>query len=386
MIHKSVGTIKVPAIGQGTQGIKDPEIIRRGIDLGMTFIDTAEIYGNEEIIGQSIKGIRDKVFISDKFSPEHSCYADVIKACETSLSKLGTDYIDLYSVHWPNPAIPIEQTRDALLQLQKQGKIRHIGVCNSGPDSLGNLEPGVIQAEYNLLDRSIESDILPYCDANNILTVAYSPLECLYHLPSDRMLWLEEIAFIHQKTLAQIALNWLISHRTVIVIPKTKDPQHQLQNATASDFALSIPELKRIDDLFICKAAFIEPALIRVSKVGKFPQTIDEAKANIMKFCPSPIELAASLRDTIKPVKVEPRKTGFELIEGGLRYWAWVIRYGDRPIPAIVVGEMEERYAPTPEPKCQVHPGSKWFEVEKMRFCGQCYKAFLDKAIGHIER
>ncbi len=385
MIHKTIGTIRVPAIGQGTQGIKNPEIIRRGIELGMTFIDTAEVYGNEKIIGQAIKGIRDKVFISDKFSPEHNGYADVIKACDNSLKRLGTDHIDLYSVHWPNPAVPIEQTRDALLQLQKQGKIRHIGLCNSGPDELGGLKPFAIQVEYNLLDRSIESDVLSYCDTNNILTVAYSPLEYLYRLPPDRMVWLEEIAFNHQKTLAQIALNWLISHRTVIVIPKTKDPQHQLQNATASDFALSIPELKRIDDLFICRVAQINTSLIRVSKTGKFPQTIEEAFSNITKFCPSPIELAATLRDTIKPIKVEPRKTGFELLEGGLRYWAWVIRYGDKPIPALIVGEFEERYAPTPEPRCKIHPGSKWFEVEKMRFCGQCYKAFLDKTIGHIE-
>ncbi len=345
MQFKTIGNIKVPAIGQGTQGIRDVNIIKRGIDLGMTFIDTAEVYKNEEIVGKAIKGQRDKVLISTKFSPEHNGFNDIIRTsddmintCERSLKSLGTDYIDFYSLHWYNPNYLLEDTINGLFKLVTEGKIRHIGVCNLSFNQLSSLKdvvPDAFQSEYNLFDRSVEKDILPYCADNNILFVAYSPFMHFYSLNPDSMIWLQEIAYKYQRTLTQIALNWIISHKNVIAIPKTKNPEHQISNSQASDFTLTEDEIKKIDSLFPYKVEYIDPKLILFPKVGKFPQTLEEAKKNITNFAPSPLELSKDLED-IKPVRVERRKEGFELIEGGLRYWAWVIKNGDKPIPALI--------------------------------------------------
>ena len=129
MLLKKIGNSEVPAIGQGTGGIYNSAIIKAGINAGLTLIDTAESYGNEDIVGQAIKGIRDKVFISTKFLPEHN--NDVIKFCEGSLERLGTDYIDLYSVYYRHPNIPEENILKALEKLQSSGKIKYIGVCNT---------------------------------------------------------------------------------------------------------------------------------------------------------------------------------------------------------------------------------------------------------------
>lgn len=336
MRYKILGKDKVPVIGQGTQGIHDPDIIRRGVNLGMTFIDTAEVYKNEEIIGQAIKGIRDKVFIASKFSPEHSGYDDVIKACEGSLKRLGTDYLDLYQLHWHNPAVPLEETMRALNVLKGAGKIKHIGLCNMSHQQIEGLDIDSIQAEYNLFDRSNES-LFGHCEKHNILFIAYSPLEYLYNLNPDKMIWFAEIAFKYGLRLSQLALNWIISRKAVITIPKSKDPEHQKINAISSDFTLPPEDYDEIDRLFAFEVSYINPELIKITKTGKFPQTLQEALDNKLNFCPSPVDMAKDLID-IKPVRIVPVKDRFELIEGGLRYWAWVIKYGDKPVPALIKG------------------------------------------------
>ncbi len=147
MRFKKIGNTKVPAIGQGTGGVHNPNIIRTGIDCGMTLIDTAESYGNEEEIGQVIKRQRDKVFISTKFSPEHNGYEDVIKSCDGSLKRLETDYIDLYSMHHPNPYIPVEKTAEALLRLVKDGKVKYVGICNVYTPFMSHIEAQAVQVE-----------------------------------------------------------------------------------------------------------------------------------------------------------------------------------------------------------------------------------------------
>jgi diketogulonate reductase-like aldo/keto reductase len=224
MQYKTIGNTKVPVIGQGTGKVKDENIIKLGIQCGMTFIDTSETYGNEEIIGKAIKGQRDKVFISDKFASEHNGYDGVIKSCENSLKKLGTDYIDLYSMYYPNPDIDLSLTLGALVKLKQEGKIRYIGTCNTPISTLRDWTPDFIQMEYNLFDRSIEEKILPYCESNNILTVAYSPLLDWDLLNPDSMIWLQEISFKYGASVRQVILSWLVSHKSVIVIPRSNKP------------------------------------------------------------------------------------------------------------------------------------------------------------------
>jgi diketogulonate reductase-like aldo/keto reductase len=334
MQFKTIGNSKVPAIGQGTQGIHDVKVIKRGIDLGMTFIDTAEVYKNEEIIGEAIKGQRDKVFISTKFSPEHNSYDDVIKSCDASLKRLDTDYIDLYSMHWPNCNMPLDETIRALRELFLQGKIKYFGVCNMNHKTVEGIDINAIQNEYSLFDRTSE-EVFGHCEKHGITFVAYSPIQNLYYNHPSRMIWLQDISFKYGKTLAQVALNWIVSHKPVIAIPKSKSLEHQKLNATATDFTIEIEDLAKIDKWFTFEPMYIDPKIIHFPKVGKFPQTLEEAKQNKTNFVPSPLELAETLED-IKPVRVETRNEGFELVEGGLRYWAWVIKYGDKPIPVLV--------------------------------------------------
>jgi Predicted oxidoreductases (related to aryl-alcohol dehydrogenases) len=189
---------KIPALGLGTWGIGGfsfpdysydqlaIEVIRFAVEIGMNFIDTAEMYGSghsEELIGEAIKGIRDKVFIATKVLPTNFRYEDVIKACERSLKRLKTSYIDLYQLHWPNPSIPIRETMKAMERLVDEGKIRYIGISNfsveetvEAMNSLSKYEIVSNQVEYSLLVRDIERDLLPFCNKNKITVIAYSPL------------------------------------------------------------------------------------------------------------------------------------------------------------------------------------------------------------------
>lgn len=369
MEFKTLGntTQKISAVGQGTgvggnlaktavYGEKHVEALKLGIDLGMTFIDTAEEYGRgdaEGIVAKAIKGIRDKVFIATKFSPEHSSRDDILKAAEGSLCRLQTDYIDLYQVHWPNPKVQIDEIRQALDQLLKQNKIRHIGVCNFALEELREAEEVFgaerivsIQMEYNLFDRSIEKDLLPYCEQKNITTIAYSPLDQGRIGPGDeKMRVLNEIAVKYEKTAAQIALRWLVSHKTVIAIPNATSENHVLENSVCLDFDLKKEDFERISKIFKVECIYVSTDRIKIE--GKDPalcQSMEDALLNKMGFVPSPLDLASRIQKGvgIKPIRVvcTKDKSGrydFDLREGRVRYWAWVIAHkGLEPIPAFI--------------------------------------------------
>ncbi len=329
MQYKKLGNIEVPVIGQGTGKVKDEHIIRLGIEQGLTLIDTAESYGNEEIIGKVIKGQRDKVFISDKFLPEHNGYDNVIKSCEASLKRLGTDYIDLYSMYYPNPMISQAETMNALVDLFVKGKIRYFGVCNTKYG--GGILPHVIQSEYNLFDRSIEKDILPYCEQNNILTVAYSPLQDWDILNPDSMGWVQEIAFKYGASVRQVILSWLVSHKSVIAIPRSNNPKHIIENAKAGDLVLTQEEIDNISELFPYEPQYIDPKLINISlNADTIPQTKEAA---LKKW---PVVDKVSLED-FKPVRVmKTWEKTYEIKEGMFRYWTWIIQNPDKPIPVII--------------------------------------------------
>ena len=339
MRYKKIGDTEVPAIGQGTGGVYNSAIIRAGIDAGLSLIDTAESYGNEGIVGEAIKGQRDKVFLSTKFLPEHNGYDDVIKACEGSLKRLGTDYIDLYSVYYRNPNIPEEETAKAFDMLIQAGKIKSVGICNTYRPMIANIQTQAVQTEFNLLDRSAESKLLPFCSEFNIAVLAYSPLRDYHFLNPDSMMWLREMA--GDRTLPQIILSWLISHAPVIALTSSSKVNHIKRNAQAGDFQLSEGELRRIDELFKPEVVCIPLNQIDVTlSADKFPQTEEDA-IDYGKWAIKPQDI--DLKD-FKPIKVErcayddtsrfPSET-YEVKEGGLRYWAWRIQKNE-PIPAIV--------------------------------------------------
>lgn len=365
---KSGKTVSV--IGQGTMGIggylvrdtthdsKCIKNIRYALYLGISFIDTAEVYGaghSEELVGIAIMGMREKFFIASKVSPENAKYGNVIKACELSLKRLQTDYIDLLQIHWPNPQVPIDETLMAMSALRQQGKIRFIGVSNFSLQQLREAQHACgdtvssVQVEYNLFDRSIENNLLSYCLEQEITVVAYSPLnQGRFSFNSKQIAMLNAIGKKYDMTAEQIALNWVIGHKGVIAIPKAENPKHIKLNSAAADFELEPDDFASIADEFKTIPIKIPVEKIRVASDGhgnrSVYQTIEAAIENNMGFCPSPSDLASDIlrrNEDIKPVRV--RKTSdtsgryeFDLVEGRIRFWAWVIAHrGIRPITAI---------------------------------------------------
>ena len=246
MNRKELGKtgVLLPEIGLGTWqyhgGVKP---IEKAIELGSSLVDTAESYGTEEIVGEAVKGLRDRVFIATKVSPRHFRRADVLRAADKSLERLRTDYIDLYQLHWPNYTVPIEETMGAMKELVDQGKIRFIGVSNFSVSELRKAQSALSeyrvvsnQVRYNLVDRSVEVDLLRYCTENNITLIAYSPLACGINQikEKDPRAILSRVAALAGKTEAQIALNWCISRENVIAIPKAGSVEHVVENCASS--------------------------------------------------------------------------------------------------------------------------------------------------------
>ena len=230
-------------------------VLKQGIDAGLTLIDTAEAYGkghSEELVGRAIKGKRQDLIVASKVSPDHLRPEEVIKAAEESLGRLQTDYIDLYQVHWPNPSIPIAETMEAMARLVQSGKIRYVGVSNYSLPELKEAltcvrEIAAVQVEYNLFDRTIEEDILPFCKTHSISVLAYSPL-CLGQIAynSSILALLMDMAAKYGKHPSQIALKWMTTGNCVAAIPKASNFDHTRINADASDFDLTEEDYRKI--------------------------------------------------------------------------------------------------------------------------------------------
>jgi hypothetical protein len=249
--------VNLPVIGLGTwlyEGGVD--LLRMGVALGACFIDTAESYGTEDVVGHAIRMVRKDIFLASKVSPKHFRYSDIIKSANESLRHLKTDYIDLYQLHWPNYTIPIAETMWAMEQLVDSGKIRFIGVSNFVLSDLRDAQKAMTkhkivsnQVRYNLIDRTIENGLLGYCQEHDITVIAHSPLAT--GLPSIRARDAENIlgklARANSKTVAQIALNWCLAKKGVVVIPKSNSPEHMTENCAASDFRLSSGDLRLLD-------------------------------------------------------------------------------------------------------------------------------------------
>ena len=254
----------VPALGQGTWNLGDDprrraeEIasIRLGLDLGLTLIDTAEMYGDgrsEMLVGEAIEGRRDEVFIVTKVYPHNASRRAMHTACNNSLQRLRVDVIDLYLLHWPGD-VPLAETVQAFEALQRDGKIRHWGVSNFDMKMMKALQsiPGgsAVQTDqvlYNLERRGIEWDLLPWLREHRIPAMAYSPIE-QGRLLQTRAL----VAFAkqHAMTPAQAAIAWLLAQDGVIAIPKTGNRERLKENAGALEHRLTAAHLRELDGLF----------------------------------------------------------------------------------------------------------------------------------------
>ena len=251
---------KVCSLGQGTWYMGDDpdkraeEIrsLREGIDLGMTVIDTAEMYGNgrsERLVGVAISGQRHNVFLISKVLPSNADYEGTITACERSLKRLGTDYLDLYLLHWRG-RYPLQETIEAMEELQQSGKIRQWGVSNFNVDDMKELENiseecAANEVLYNLYRRGTEYDLQPWCSKHGIPVIAYSPIEQGRILDDTT---LKCIALKHGKTTAQIALAWVLSHENVLAIPKAGTLKHVKENHGALDVNLDKEDFQALKE------------------------------------------------------------------------------------------------------------------------------------------
>ncbi|MCS3602648.1 diketogulonate reductase-like aldo/keto reductase [Buttiauxella sp. BIGb0471] len=259
----------LPAIGQGTwymgenaaQQTDEVNALRAGIDLGLTLIDTAEMYANggaEKVVGEAISGRRDEVFLVSKVYPWNAGEQSAITACENSLKRLKTDYLDLYLLHWRGD-IPLEETVSVMQHLVAQGKIRRWGVSNldySDMQELWNVAGGrecaTNQVLYHLASRGIEYDLLPWSQQQRMPVMAYCPLAQAGRLRSGLMNHpvLNQLANQKGTTVAQLLLAWVIHHDGVIAIPKAGTVAHVKENAAALEIELSQEEIELMEKAF----------------------------------------------------------------------------------------------------------------------------------------
>lgn len=258
------GGERVPALGQGTWNIGDSRTTRaaeiatlqRGIDLGLTLIDTAEMYGDgrsEQLIAEAINGRRDEMFIVSKVLPNHASRRGTVAACERSLKNLNTDRIDLYLLHWRG-SVPFAETLETLMALQSAGKIRHYGVSNldlaetkQWQATAGGEATATNQLLYNLSHRGIEWDLLPWLRNRRVPVMAYSPLEQARLFKNAKFAALAKASGI---TPAQLALAWLLAHDEVMVIPKCSSVARVEENAAARDIQLTAAQMAELDKIF----------------------------------------------------------------------------------------------------------------------------------------
>jgi diketogulonate reductase-like aldo/keto reductase len=254
----------IPVLGMGTwhlgEGRHPAEVeidaMRTGLDLGMTLVDTAELYGDgasERLVGQAIAGRRDDVFLTSKVLPQHATFDGTIAACEASLRRLDTDRLDLYLLHWRG-TVPLEETVRAFEELKRGGLIRHWGVSNFDITDMTELVdlPGgraveTDQVLYNLTRRGIEWNLLPWCQRNGLPVMAYSPIE------QGRLVGhpvLRGIGARHRATSAQVALAWVISHPGVCAIPEAGTPEHVRVNFGALRVVLHEDDVVELDAAF----------------------------------------------------------------------------------------------------------------------------------------
>ena len=264
----------IPEVGMGTWGMgggmqadssgdsESIEALKLGLELGMTLVDTAEMYGaghSEEVVSRALEDWRKPVFVASKVSPSHFGYEELLRSARKSLDRLRVKQMDLYQLHWPNPRVPIVETMKAMEKLVRDGMVRNIGVSNfsvvqmkEAQAALSREEIVSNQVEYSLVDRAVEETILSYCQREKVTLIAYSPLgqSRIAKGRGGPFKILDEIATRLGKSRSQVALNWLLWHESVVVIPKASDKKHVVENAAVSGWKLSTRDFQEIDKAF----------------------------------------------------------------------------------------------------------------------------------------
>ncbi len=248
--------VNIPEIGLGMWKYKGGvDVLRKGLESGALFIDTAELYENEGVAGRALRDFKGRVFVATK--THHWRHEDVMRCAEASLRRLGIETIDLYQLHWPNASVPIAETMAAMAALVQQGKVRFIGLSNFTIKEFRKAQAAVPtvkivanQVRYSIVDRTIEGDLLPFCQQNGVTIIAYSPLANSFQklLEADHTNALDKVAKMTNKTKAQVALNWCVSKSGVVAIPKTESIQHVVENCQASGWQLTDEQIAMLNE------------------------------------------------------------------------------------------------------------------------------------------
>jgi aryl-alcohol dehydrogenase-like predicted oxidoreductase len=340
-----------------TEDADHVHLLQLGIELGLNVIDTAEVYGDghaEELVGRAVTGKRNDVYIVTKFSAQHGRAEEIVSAAEGSLRRLNTDRIDIYMPHWPNPKVCCEETMEALDRLVCAGKVRWLGLSNFGISEVirastvsrsGSLI--ALQHEYSLLERGVEDTLLPFCEREGIVLMAYSPFSqgsLLVRNPRTDPLFV--MADSYGVSPAQLALAWLTRHKHVLVVPKAGREHSLRENAKALSLSVAPSDIDILSQAFAPSIELIAPKLIDLTDSAdgrKVYKTLDEAIDNRYNMTPSPREISNEIITANgvlqKPIKVRRAGAGdrFILTDGRSKYWGWVIAYGlDAPIPAFI--------------------------------------------------
>jgi diketogulonate reductase-like aldo/keto reductase len=361
----------LPKIGQGT-GHKGVDLekyeidtkneilnIRLAAELGLTLIDTAEVYADgrsEIIVGKAIKPIRDKVLIASKFSPNNHKFEKVNEAAENSLKRLDIEYLDLYQIHWPNSSIPLHETLGAMWELQKRGMLRKVGLCNFNLNQLqeacelakqSNNAIYSLQIKFNLIDQFAYRQIRDLCAKNNIKILAYSPIKNLLNVEQDFLRNLNEIALTVNATPIQLAISWITSHENVTAIPESSKKDNLIEISGSKD--LFLPAKVKIEVEKLYSNRLVETKVSKIISRNEKREVLagKRTKSEIAKFsddfCPSIIELAAEIQEGgfLQPILIKKLSNSldkFEIAEGELRFWSFVYQFGsDCKIPSIIL-------------------------------------------------
>ena len=334
------------------------DLLILGHELGARVVDTAESYAagaTEEIIGSLPSHIKNDFFIMSKFSPENSSYKRMRDSLHNSLRRLKRDYIDVYMPHWPSADVNVLEVMDGLMRLVDEGKVMNIGVSNYSMKqylqaySHTNHKVKFVQSEYGPFERAVEEDLLPIVIANNGTYVGYSPFRHgeVFNKIGIHYKKLLRISADLNCTISQLILLWITRSGSVISIPRTVDRNRMKENLKALHLEISSEIIESLSSIFLTNYSLVDTNLILMGEDGDRPiyYNIDDAIRNRFNLYPGPLEIADEIKNNngklIKPIKLKKcEKTNKYLVcEGRLKYWAWIILYGNnKKIPSIIIG------------------------------------------------
>ncbi len=325
-------------------------------EFNIKLIDTSPVYGkgmSEKLIGKYFHQDRKNFFIATKILPEMCTKQNVKISVKESLRRLKTDYIDLLQIHWPNENIPFEETINEMIKLKNKGIINHIGLCNFSYNQLFKLvkffKKGVIssiQVEYNLFERSAEKKLANFCRKHDISIISYGPLAQGKLANGIKQLSiLKKISKKYNCSISQLILSWIASKKNFFSIPNSSSYENLVNNFKSNNLILEKIDIKKIDEKCYTPILKINTKKIQVTDNynRKVYSSLEEAVENKMNMVPSPIELSKEIKqgNFLKPIRLKKikknKKIIYDLTEGRLRYWSWVIAYGwKKPIPSLV--------------------------------------------------